>query len=77
MLSQDPGDTGLPFDPAEIWARWAPHLTTGVDPTGHFLPEEAPDTVLTAIRRLEETASGTGQRAAQIPPSTGRIAPVT
>lgn len=49
---QDPGDTPLPFDPARIWGRWAPDLRTGVLSCGHFLPEERPEDVATAIRAL-------------------------
>lgn len=49
---QDPGDTVLPFDPEKVWANWAPDLRTHVLPCGHFLPEERPAEVATAIRDL-------------------------
>jgi haloacetate dehalogenase len=49
---QDPGDTPLPFDPGALWASWAPDLRTLVLPCGHFLPEERPDEVASAIRDL-------------------------
>jgi pimeloyl-ACP methyl ester carboxylesterase len=49
---QDPGDVALPFDPAAIWSGWAPDLRTGVLTCGHFLPEERPDEVVSAITAL-------------------------
>ncbi len=42
-------DTGFPArtgDPAAIWRRWAADVTTATCPSGHFVPEEAPDAVL-------------------------------
>ncbi len=48
----DPGDQPLPFDPAEVWRRWADDLHTLVLPGGHFLPEERPGELLTAVRRF-------------------------
>jgi haloacetate dehalogenase len=49
-LWQDPGDTPLPFDPAEIWADWASDLRTGTIASGHFLPEERPADIVRALR---------------------------
>jgi haloacetate dehalogenase len=49
---QDPGDTRLPFDPQAIWSAWAPDLRTQVVPCGHFLPEERPDEVTSAVLAL-------------------------
>ncbi|SDM41711.1 alpha/beta fold hydrolase [Allokutzneria albata] len=49
---QDPGEVDLPFDPHQVWARWAPDLSTHVLPCGHFLPEERPEDVAAAIRTL-------------------------
>jgi haloacetate dehalogenase len=49
---QDPGEVQLPFDPQEIWSSWAPELRTHVMPCGHFLPEELPDEVTSAVMRL-------------------------
>ncbi|MBN6041587.1 alpha/beta fold hydrolase [Amycolatopsis sp. 195334CR] len=49
---QDPGEAPLPFDPAAIWQSWAPTLTTKALPCGHFLPEERPEEVITALRSL-------------------------
>ncbi len=42
----------MPFDPNGVWGTWAPDLRTEVLPCGHFLPEERPDYVTTAIRAL-------------------------
>ena len=42
-------ETGFPArtgDPAAIWRRWAEDVVTGTCPSGHFVPEEAPDAVL-------------------------------
>jgi pimeloyl-ACP methyl ester carboxylesterase len=49
---EDPGDVELPFDPAAVWADWAPDLRTRVLPGGHFLPEERPAEVAAAILDL-------------------------
>ncbi|PSK91726.1 pimeloyl-ACP methyl ester carboxylesterase [Murinocardiopsis flavida] len=49
---QDPGDTPLPFDPAQIWSTWAHDLLTLVEPCGHFLPEERPHQITDAITEL-------------------------
>jgi pimeloyl-ACP methyl ester carboxylesterase len=49
---EDPGDVELPFDPAAVWADWAPDLRTRVLPCGHFLPEERPAEVAEAIAGL-------------------------
>lgn len=42
----------LPFDPAAVWGAWAPDLRTHVLDCGHFLPEERPEEVVTALREL-------------------------
>jgi len=42
----------LPFDPAAVWASWAPDLRTHVLDCGHFLPEERPEEVVEALRGL-------------------------
>ncbi|MFZ1285691.1 MAG: alpha/beta hydrolase [Candidatus Phosphoribacter sp.] len=49
---QDPGDTPLPLDPRQVWSSWAPDLRTQVLPCGHFLPEERPTEIVTAIADL-------------------------
>lgn len=52
VLWQEPGGTPPPFDPLAIWRRWADDVTGhGLD-AGHFLPEERPDEVATALREL-------------------------
>jgi haloacetate dehalogenase len=37
-------------DPLGVWQRYASDVHTDAVPTGHFLPEEAPDLVNTALR---------------------------
>jgi haloacetate dehalogenase len=49
---QDPGELVLPFDPEEVWSSWAPHLRTRVLPGGHFLPEDCPEEVASAVTEL-------------------------
>jgi haloacetate dehalogenase len=49
---QDPGGIALPFDPAQVWSSWAADLRTRVLPGGHFLPEDCPAEVATAITEL-------------------------
>jgi len=49
---EDPGDVPHPFDPAQVWARWAPQLTTRVLPGGHVLLEDNPDDLTAAITYL-------------------------
>jgi haloacetate dehalogenase len=51
-LWQDPGGIQLPFDPAAVWAAWAPDLRTAALDCGHFLPEERPGQVIAALREL-------------------------
>jgi haloacetate dehalogenase len=36
--------------PLRVWRRWAGDVHGGPVPSGHFLPEEAPDEVLAALR---------------------------
>lgn len=46
-------DTGFPArtgDPAAVWRRWAADVTTATCPSGHFVPEEAPEAVLDLAR---------------------------
>ncbi|SFW71980.1 alpha/beta fold hydrolase [Amycolatopsis australiensis] len=50
----------LPFDPAAVWASWAPDLRTHVLDCGHFLPEEQPDAVVAALRELMAADASTG-----------------
>lgn len=55
----DPRDTPLPFDPRQVWSRCAPDLRTQSLSCGHFLPEERPDEVTTAITDLIHAKSQT------------------
>jgi haloacetate dehalogenase len=41
---------GPGFDPAAIWQPYAPDVRAQAMPTGHFVPEEAPDLVIDALR---------------------------
>jgi haloacetate dehalogenase len=54
-LWQDPGGVELPFDPAAVWAGWAPDLRTAALDCGHFLPEERPGQVSAALRELVDS----------------------
>jgi pimeloyl-ACP methyl ester carboxylesterase len=52
VLWQQPGGRPPPFDPQEIWRRWAGEVVgEGLD-CGHFLPEERPDDVAAALRQF-------------------------
>jgi haloacetate dehalogenase len=44
------GGTRDAWDPLAIWRDWATDVTGQGIPGGHFLPEEAPDQVLAALR---------------------------
>jgi len=39
-------------DPLTVWQQYAPDVHTHALPTGHFLPEEAPDLVSAALRKF-------------------------
>jgi haloacetate dehalogenase len=41
-------------DAACVWARWADDLRHVVVPSGHFIPEEAPDELAAAIQQFLE-----------------------
>jgi haloacetate dehalogenase len=44
-------EEGAMSDSLEVWARWADsHVEGGPLPSGHFIPEEAPDQLLAALR---------------------------
>jgi haloacetate dehalogenase len=36
--------------PLPIWRRWAEHVEGGPLPSGHFIPEEAPEQLLASLR---------------------------
>jgi haloacetate dehalogenase len=39
-------------DSLEVWRRWADSVEGGPLPSGHFLPEEAPEELLASLRRF-------------------------
>jgi haloacetate dehalogenase len=41
---------GRGYEPLTVWRQYAPDVRGRTLPTGHFLPEEAPDLVLSALR---------------------------
>ncbi|MFJ5614183.1 alpha/beta fold hydrolase [Streptomyces sp. NPDC093221] len=51
VLQQDWG-AALGFDAAALWSAWAPDLRHTTVDTGHFMAEESPATVVTALRDL-------------------------
>ncbi|HEY6695919.1 MAG TPA: alpha/beta hydrolase [Solirubrobacteraceae bacterium] len=38
--------------PLAVWRRWAEHVEGGPLPSGHFIPEEAPDELAASLRRF-------------------------
>ncbi|GAA2358509.1 alpha/beta fold hydrolase [Nonomuraea africana] len=51
VLQQDWGDV-LPYDAVGLWREWAADLEHQTITTGHFVAEESPETVTTALRAL-------------------------
>lgn len=49
VLWQEPGGEAPPFDPIKIWSRWANETRGRGVNCGHFLPEEQPEEVASAI----------------------------
>jgi haloacetate dehalogenase len=49
---QDPVTPHCLSTPNQIWSSWAPDLRTQVLPCGHFLPEEQPSEIATAVADL-------------------------
>ena len=43
-------EEGAMSDSLEVWRRWADHVEGGPLPSGHFIPEEAPDQLLVSLR---------------------------
>ncbi len=41
---------GRGYEPLRVWQQYATDVRGQELPTGHFLPEEAPDLVSTALR---------------------------
>ncbi|NBB82272.1 MAG: alpha/beta fold hydrolase [Alphaproteobacteria bacterium] len=50
VLWGERGVVGRHFDLREIWSRWCDRVSFQAMPTGHFIPEEAPDAVLSCLR---------------------------
>jgi haloacetate dehalogenase len=50
VLSGAQGLTGSGNDPVSIWQEYAPDVRGEALPTGHFVPEEAPELVIAALR---------------------------
>ncbi|KAA0024565.1 alpha/beta fold hydrolase [Antrihabitans cavernicola] len=46
------GPLGKWYDPLAVWGEWADDVRGGAVPGGHFLPEEAPDEVVRALREF-------------------------
>nr|WP_324189502.1 hypothetical protein [Nocardia otitidiscaviarum] len=46
------GQRALGFDAAARWRAWAPELRHETVGCGHFMAEEAPTTVIAALREL-------------------------
>jgi haloacetate dehalogenase len=44
------GFVGREYEPLSVWRQYATDVRGGTLPTGHFLPEEAPDLVTAALR---------------------------
>jgi haloacetate dehalogenase len=51
---EQPAGVELPFDPLEVWRRWADDVRGGPLDCGHFLPEERPDELARAIEDFLE-----------------------
>jgi haloacetate dehalogenase len=45
-------EEGQMSDSLEVWRRWAASVDGGPLPSGHFIPEEAPDELLASLRRF-------------------------
>ena len=43
---------GRGYQPLDVWSQYATDVRGTALPTGHFLPEEAPDLVITALREF-------------------------
>jgi haloacetate dehalogenase len=45
-------EEGALSDSLEVWGRWADSVDGGPLPSGHFIPEEAPEELLASLRRF-------------------------
>jgi haloacetate dehalogenase len=46
------GSEDMPEDPLPVWRRWADDVQGAPLPSGHFLPEEAPDELVASLREF-------------------------
>jgi haloacetate dehalogenase len=46
------GSEDMPEDPLPVWRRWADDVQGAALPSGHFLPEEAPDELVASLREF-------------------------
>ncbi len=46
------GAVGKNFDVLASWREWADDVRGGAVPSGHYIPEEAPDAVVEAVAGL-------------------------
>lgn len=51
VIQQDWG-TALGYDASGLWSAWAPDLDHRTLSAGHFMPEEAPAEIISAVREL-------------------------
>lgn len=65
ILWEQPPGVELPFDPLEVWKRWADSVRGQPLACGHFLPEERPNEVARIL--LEFFAESSGQPARLLP----------
>ena len=52
MLVHWGSEEGELSDSLEVWGRWADSVEGGQLPSGHFIPEEAPEELLASLRRF-------------------------
>jgi haloacetate dehalogenase len=45
-------EEGAMSDSLEVWQRWAASVEGGPLPSGHFIPEEAPEELIASLRRF-------------------------
>jgi haloacetate dehalogenase len=52
VLAHWGSEEGQMSDSLEVWRRWADSVEGGPLPSGHFIPEEAPEELLASLRRF-------------------------
>ena len=52
MLVHWDAEEGALSDSLEIWRRWADSVEGGPLPSGHFIPEEAPEELTASLGRF-------------------------